>query len=84
MESDNTEVISAISKDKQQDNYFGLLITNCSVLLHSFISSQLSHVKKDGNKVAHELVQLALTNANSMWMEDALDNICSLAFLDIF
>ena len=66
-----------------QDNYFGLLISNCRALLNSFRSVQFSHVKGDGNKVAHELANIVLNTPNSVWMEGAPETVCNLAVLDL-
>ncbi|MED6113097.1 hypothetical protein PIB30_067776 [Stylosanthes scabra] len=43
---------------------------------------EFSHVKRSGNRIAHELAQLALTNPNFMWLEDAPIDICNLALMD--
>ena len=65
VDSDSALVIQALSTSKPVDNYFGLLISNCLASLTSFKSVQSSHMKRDGNKVAHELANIALTNPNS-------------------
>ncbi|MED6139230.1 hypothetical protein PIB30_081872 [Stylosanthes scabra] len=38
---------------------------------------------RSGNRIAHELVQLALSNSNSVWMEEAPTHISNLILFDI-
>ena len=82
LENDNFEVIDAISKSRNMDNQFGLIISNYLSLLHLFRSIQFSHVKRNRNRVALKLAQLAFTNPNSVWMEGAPDHICNLVVFD--
>ncbi|XP_057720352.1 uncharacterized protein LOC130934843 [Arachis stenosperma] len=83
VENDNIEVIQSLRLNKRQNNYFESFIVDCFNLVTSLRSVKFSHVKRSGNRVAHELAKIALTNPNEVWMEDAPSNICNLAFLDI-
>ncbi|MED6219069.1 hypothetical protein PIB30_032434 [Stylosanthes scabra] len=55
----------------------------CFFLASRFRSVEFYHVKRSGNMVAHEVTQMAFTNADTMWLEEAPANICNLALLDI-
>ncbi|KAL4372104.1 hypothetical protein AHAS_Ahas06G0232400 [Arachis hypogaea] len=52
-------------------------------LVSNFRSVSFNHVKRGGNKIAHELAQLAPANPNSLWMEDAPIHVLNLALLDL-
>ncbi|XP_016199994.1 uncharacterized protein LOC107641002 [Arachis ipaensis] len=82
LKSDNTEVMGAL-KQRCFSSCFGTFIIDAISLIKNFRSVEFSHVKREGNRVAHELATLALTNPNCMWMEDVLNHIQNLALLDV-
>ncbi|MED6132148.1 hypothetical protein PIB30_016570 [Stylosanthes scabra] len=76
------EVILAITNARIGDNYFGFCIADCLNLTNSFRSMVFLHVKREGNRVAHALANLALYSPGLIWLEEAPDHICNLALLD--
>ncbi|MED6185375.1 hypothetical protein PIB30_056452 [Stylosanthes scabra] len=83
VESDNLEVVNALKQRKCNDSCFGTFIADALSVSRNFRSLSFTHVRRTGNRVAHELAQLALTNPISMWMEDAPNHVLNLAYLDI-
>ncbi|KAL4344885.1 hypothetical protein AHAS_Ahas11G0223100 [Arachis hypogaea] len=83
MESDNLEMVNALKQWKVNETCFGAFITDTLSLVGCFRSIVFNHVKRKGNRVAHELPKLALTNSNIIWMEDSPYHVQNLAWLDI-
>ncbi|KAL4357215.1 hypothetical protein AHAS_Ahas09G0164400 [Arachis hypogaea] len=79
VESDNIEVIQSLREKRTQNNYFSTFIVDCLHLIPSFRSVEFSHVKRNDNRVAHKLANMALTTPNTVWMEEAPQNIYNLA-----
>ncbi|MED6192915.1 hypothetical protein PIB30_014488 [Stylosanthes scabra] len=52
-------------------------------ILTKFRHIQISHVKRDGNRVAHSLVKLALIQPNCIWLKDAPIDVTNLALFDV-
>ncbi|KAL4314926.1 hypothetical protein AHAS_Ahas15G0133900 [Arachis hypogaea] len=75
LESDNIEVMGALKQRRCFNSCFGTFITDAISLIRNFRFVEFSHVKREGNKVAHELATLALTTPNCMWMEDAPSHV---------
>ena len=47
------------------------LINDMSLFFNLYSELSYSHVRRDGNKIAHNLVRLALTSQScTVWMED--------------
>ena len=56
------------------------LLNDVSLFSNLYPQLSYSHVKRDGNKVAHSLARLALTSQHcTMWIEDVPS--CSLPFV---
>ncbi|KAL4330796.1 hypothetical protein AHAS_Ahas13G0435900 [Arachis hypogaea] len=83
VESDNLEVVKALKHGRISDSYFGSFIADALDLCKKFRLVSFSHVKRNGNKVAHELAQLAITTPNYVWMEEAPGHVTNLAMCDI-
>ncbi|MED6170212.1 hypothetical protein PIB30_028727 [Stylosanthes scabra] len=47
------------------------------------IMLESDNLERSGNRVTHELAHMALINLDSVWMEDAPNNICILASADL-
>ncbi|RYR31804.1 hypothetical protein Ahy_B01g056721 [Arachis hypogaea] len=84
LKSDNIEVMGALKQRRCFNSCFGTFITDAISLIKNFRFVKFSHVKREGNRVAHELATLALTTPNCMWMEDAPSHVQNLAMLDVF
>ncbi|XP_015943920.1 uncharacterized protein LOC107469042 [Arachis duranensis] len=82
VKSDNIEVIQSLREKRIQSNYLSTFIVDCLHLIPSFRSVEFSHVKRNGNRITHELANMALTTPNTMWMEEAPQNICNMAWLE--
>ncbi|KAL1293347.1 hypothetical protein AAHE18_19G066400 [Arachis hypogaea] len=73
IENDNVEVIQSLKEKEIHKNCFA----------NSLRSVEYSHVKRNGNRIAHELAQIVLINLNTVWIENALFCIYNLAYLNI-
>ncbi|KAL4330485.1 hypothetical protein AHAS_Ahas13G0404800 [Arachis hypogaea] len=76
--------MGALKQRRCFNSCFGTFIIDAISLIRNFRFVEFSHVKRKGNKVAHELATLALTTPNCMWMEDAPSHVQNLAMLDVF
>ncbi|RYQ98858.1 hypothetical protein Ahy_B07g086668 [Arachis hypogaea] len=83
IEGDNIEVINALNSNSPFGRPFGTIISNCNALLCCFRFYKISHIKRNGNSVAHSLAKLALTRPNLMWLEETPTEVCNLVHLDI-
>ena len=62
----------------------GLLIEDVKRVANSYARLLYSHVKRNGNRIAHSLVKNALRILDfQVWMEDVLSNIVSILQLDV-
>ncbi|GLT42244.1 hypothetical protein SLA2020_162570 [Shorea laevis] len=62
VESDCATIVSAITSEPfNMNSSLGLILLDCKVLLASFESCRIQHVRQAGNAVAHELARRALT-----------------------
>ena len=64
VESDSCGVVDAINKSSCNGE-FGMVIQGSLELLRSFRSWKMRHLKRDYNRAAHELAQLAKTSGSS-------------------
>nr|XP_023891641.1 uncharacterized protein LOC112003671 [Quercus suber] len=80
VEGDSVLVVKAL---KCKDNGlvpFGHLINDVSLFSGAFSKLSYSHIRRDGNKIAHSLARLALTTPScTTWMEDVPS--CTLPFV---
>ena len=62
----------------------GLLIEDMKRVANSYVRLLYSHVKKNGNRVAHNLAKNALHILDfQVWMEDVSSHIVSILQLDV-
>ena len=68
IESDAASIVSDIN-DKLMDGYLGNLYQGIIALLSSFPSWKIKHVKRECNRVAHELAHIArCSETNQVWL----------------
>ena len=61
-----------------------LLIEDVKVFANNFVRLLYSHIKRNGNRVAHSLAKNALCIPDfQVWMEDVPSHIVSILQLDI-
>ena len=60
MEGDSKVIVKALKNNDNGLTPFAPLINDVSLLLGLFSELLYSHIKRDGNKVAHSLARLAL------------------------
>ena len=71
MEGDSEVLIKALRNTDNGLNPIAPLINDVSLFSNLYSELSYSHIKSDGNKVAHSLARLALiTPGCTVWMED--------------
>jgi hypothetical protein len=79
LEGDPLEVVRAISREGDEDGYLGNLIGETHQILRGFNSWAVSHVRRAGNMVAHNLAKLAVLHPqNHVWFGNLPACILSL------
>ena len=82
IESDAASTVSDIN-DKFMDGYLGNLYQGIIALLSSFSSWKIKHVKRECNRVAHELAHIARSSeTNQVWFEDPPPELIELVHAD--
>lgn len=65
-------VVQALMSKNSSLASYGLLVQDAYVFARNFSKLSYPHTKKDGNKVAHNLVKLAANFSDCVvWMKDA-------------
>lgn len=62
LEGDALEVVMALQRDDEGAGYYGNLIVDTMGILTGFGSWVIQHVRRDGNKAAHHLAKLVVSN----------------------
>lgn len=71
VEGDSEVIVKALRNNDNGLTPFAPLINDVSLFSGLFSELSYSHIKRDGNKVAHSLARLALTTLGcTVWMED--------------
>ncbi|KAL0015826.1 hypothetical protein SO802_002895 [Lithocarpus litseifolius] len=70
VEGDSKFVVKALRCKDNGLTPFAHLINDVSLFSDLFSELSYSHIRRDGNKVAHSLAKLALTDRVVLWMED--------------
>ncbi|KAL4343390.1 hypothetical protein AHAS_Ahas11G0073600 [Arachis hypogaea] len=83
IESDCMEVVNALKYGRLNPTCFGAFVVDALSLMCNFRFVISTHVKRSENKVAHELTKIGLTNPNTVWMEEAPNQVQNLAWLNI-
>ena len=82
IESDAASTVSDIN-DKFMDGYLGNLYQGIIALLSSFSSWKIKHMKRECNRVAHELAHIARSSeTNQVWFEDPPPELIELVHAD--
>ena len=80
IKGDSKVVVNALTCKEFRLAPYAHLINDVSLFSGLYSQLSYSHVKRDGNKVAHSLAKLALTSKSCLvWMEDV--SPCTLPFV---
>ncbi|GMY15487.1 hypothetical protein FCV25MIE_10726 [Fagus crenata] len=83
-EGDSQIIVSALNNPHPSLAPYGLLITDAKVLASKLQSFSFSHVKRQGNQLAHALARKALScNSLEVWMESVPPDL-ELLYLSSF
>jgi len=84
LEGDSLGLIQALKSEEHCLSQMGLLIEDMKVLASNFLRLLYSHIKRNGNRVAHSLARNALCILNfQVWMEDVSSHIVSILQLNV-
>ena len=84
LEGDSLVLIKALKSVEDSLSPTSLLVDDVKWVASSFERLMYSHVKRNGNRVAHTLAKNALCIPDSqVWMEDVLSHITSILDLDV-
>ena len=74
IEGDNINVIQAISSSSESNSLFGNVVDDIRHLIRGLQWTSVCCIRRDGNKVAHALVQYARNTLDKdlYWMKDSL------------
>jgi len=79
LEGDAREIILALNKAEEDDSTHGHFLTETRQMLGSMVTWKVSHVRREGNRAAHNLAKLALSKqCNRVWI-----NSCPRELLDV-
>ncbi|GLT48817.1 hypothetical protein SLA2020_224160 [Shorea laevis] len=80
VESDCASVVTAINTEiPNLHSSLGSVLSDCRMLMTSFLSCTIQHVHREGNSVAHELAKRALhAEADEYWLEEVPTDIAQL------
>ncbi|KAL2900832.1 hypothetical protein RDABS01_025914, partial [Bienertia sinuspersici] len=83
LEVDSAKLYKYWSKGITEPSYFGLLVRDILYLAKQCKYITFSHVRREGNKVAHELAKISSNYGEMMiWMEECPDEVRSLVIMD--
>ncbi|XP_030974640.1 uncharacterized protein LOC115994576 [Quercus lobata] len=78
LEGDSSLVMTTLNSKNPELAPFGLLLQDSLNLSAGFSKLSYSHIKREGNTIAHNLAQLAVNFPNCViWMEDAPSDVLS-------
>ena len=84
LEGDSLSLIKALKSTEDSLSPIGLLVDDVKWVASSFEQLVYSHVKRNGNRVAHSLAKNALRIPNfQVWMEDVSSHITLIFDLDV-
>ena len=81
-ESDCKELIVELSRSSNSPSQFRAIVEDCLFLSREFGSCDFTHIRRQGNRVAHELAKIACNNPEATWIEEHPVDIVLLLFLD--
>ena len=84
LEGDSLSLIKALKSTEDSLSPIGLLVDDVKRVASSFERLVYSHVKRNGNRVAHSLAKNALRIPNfQVWMEDVSSHITLILDLEV-
>ena len=84
VEGDSSIVMNGLKMKEPSLSSYGLLISDACVFENLFSKLSNSHVKREGNKVAHYLAKLVENYPNNViWMEDVPPSVFSFVQADL-
>ena len=84
LEGESLGLIKALKSAECSLSPTGLLIDDVKRVANSFVHLLYSHVKRNGNRIAHSLAKNALRIPDfQVWMEDVPSHIVSILQLDV-
>ena len=84
LEGESLGLIKALKSAECSLSPTGLLIDDVKRVANSFVQLLYSHVKRNGNRIAHSLAKNALRIPDfQVWMEDVPSHIVSILQLDV-
>jgi hypothetical protein len=85
LEGDAREIILAIGNSEEADSIHGNLLIETRQMLESLPSWRVSHVRREGNMVAHLLAKFALTQQSQrVWLNSCPSMLVSAVSADIY
>ena len=77
-------MIQALNSQEKKQSPLGLLVEDVKLYSNHFQRVLCSHVKRNGNSVAHNLAKHAICMLDfQVWMEDVPPHIVSFLYSDI-
>ena len=83
-EGDAEGVVRSIREEDSSNAFVGHLVKDFKSIASLFQTYSISHVRRDGNSVAHALVREArMSFSLRIWMEDVSPNVLNFASKDL-
>lgn len=74
VENDSLPLITKLKMKTKLDSVLGFVLDDISMLARSFDFCSFSHVKREGNTLAHEIAKFNFNNVYELvWLEDFPD-----------
>ena len=84
LEGDSLGLIKALKAEDHNLSPWGLLVEDVKLVANSFVSLSYSHIKRNGNSVAHNLAKHAIRIPDfQVWMEDVPSHVVSFLHSDV-
>ena len=84
LEGDSLGLIQALKSKEHTLSPLGLVVEDVKVFASNFVRFFYSHIKRNGNSIAHSLVKHAICIPDfQVWMEDVSSHIVSVLQLDV-
>ena len=85
IEGDCSRVLAALNMARSCSTLFGYVIDECKSLGASLCSCKFSHVRREGNRLAHALARRAVISADTdVWVESLPSDLNSIFQSDLF
>ncbi|GLT52798.1 hypothetical protein SLA2020_261170 [Shorea laevis] len=72
IETDCASIVTALSENVALNSDLGNVLSDCKLLMSSFLHCQIKHVRRTGNAVAHELAKRALQAEGDEFFRNAI------------